>query len=164
MSPLEMCQWLDSTRFATSFRQSLDVYPAVEGMHVLGLAFSVGTVVWFDLRLAGAAMRRYPVSEVFGSVKPWMLAGFANMIVTGVMLFVSHAEQACRSPYFQAKVVMLLLAVVNIAVFHGTIDRRRVEWDRAPLPPLQARVAGIASLILWIGIIVAGRLMAYHLM
>jgi hypothetical protein len=156
MSPLEICRWLDGTQASISFRQSLNVYPIVEGMHVLGLAFSVGTVVWFDLRLAGAAMRRYPVSEVFRSVKPWML-------VTGALLFMSHAEQAYRSPYFQAKVVMLLLALINVAVFHSTIDRRRVEWDKAPFPPLQARVAGIASLILWIAIIVAGRLMAYHL-
>jgi len=163
MSPLEICQWLDNTQIATSFRQSLYAYPIVEGMHVLGLSFSVGTVVWFDLRLAGAAMRRHPVSEVFGSVKPWMLAGFGNMIVTGAMLFMSHAEQAYHSRYFQAKVVMLLLALLNVAVFHSTIDRRRVEWDKAPFPPVQARVAGIASLILWIAIIVVGRLMAYHL-
>jgi hypothetical protein len=164
MAPLEICRWLDHTDLAISFRHSLDVYPVVEGMHVLGLAFSVGTVVWLDLRLAGAVMRRYPVSEVFGSVKPWMLAGFGNMILTGAMLFVSHAEQAYHSPYFRAKVVMLLLALINVAIFHWTIDRRRIEWDKAPFPPLQARVAGILSLVLWIAIIVVGRLMAYHLM
>ena len=58
---------------------------------------------------------------------------------------------------------MLALAGVNIAVYHLTIDRRQEEWDQAASPPLQAQMAGLISLVLWVGIITAGRLMAYFL-
>jgi hypothetical protein len=160
---LGFCQWLQNTPFARSFIESQYVYPMVEGAHVLALGLSVGTVLWFDLRLSGASMRRHPVSEVFGSVRPWMFAGFAIMVITGVVLFVGHAEQCFKSGYFRVKVVLLILALINVVVFHSTIDRQRVSWDKDPVPPLQARIAGIMSMILWGGTIAVGRLMAYNL-
>ena len=163
MSLFEMCQWIENTPSSTALRESLWMFPIVETSHVLGLAFSVGTVVWFDLRLIGAFMRRYSVSETFGYVKPWMFAGFAVMVVTGILLFWSHALQCYSSGYFRIKLVLLVLAGVNIAVFHSTIDRRRGEWDKAPIPPLQARLAGLTSLVLWLAVVAVGRLMAYTL-
>jgi hypothetical protein len=158
-----ICLWLQNTYYATAFRESQYVYPIVEGAHVLALGLSVGTVLWFDLRLSGISMRRHPVSEVFGSVRPWMFAGFGIMVVTGVILFLGHADQCYRSWYFRAKVVMLFLALINVVIFHSTIDRRRVTWDKDPYPPMQARIAGIMSMILWGGTIAVGRLMAYNL-
>lgn len=139
------------------------MFPIIESSHVLGLAFSVGTVVWFDLRLIGASMRRYSVSETFGYVKPWMFGGFLVMMITGGFLFWSHALRCYESTYFLIKLVLLLLAGINIAVFHSTIDRSRAEWDKAPIPPLRARLSGLTSLVLWLAIVAAGRLMAYTL-
>jgi Family of unknown function (DUF6644) len=139
------------------------MFPIIESSHVLGLAFSVGTVVWFDLRLIGASMRRYSVSETFGYVKPWMFGGFVVMMISGVFLFWSHALKCYGSGYFRIKLVLLLLAGMNVAFFHSTIDRRRAEWDKAPIPPLRARLAGLTSLVLWLAVVAAGRLMAYTL-
>jgi len=48
-------------------------------------------------------------------------------------------------------------------LFHLTIDRLRAEWDNLPIPPLQARIAGAVSLLLWFVIVAVGRLMAYTL-
>ena len=138
-------------------------FPYVEGTHVLALSLSVGTVAWFDLRLLGAAMRSRPVSEVFESVKGWMFAGFGVMFVTGALLFVAHATKAYESRSFRAKVALLVLAGVNTLVFHLTIDRRRAEWNAAPVPPAAARMAGLLSLVLWLSVIAAGRMFAYDL-
>ena len=161
MSLLEICQWIESTPSSTALRESLWVFPIIETTHVLGLAFSVGTIFWFDLRLLGAGMSRYTISETFGYVRPWMFAGFAVMMLTGVVLFWTHAVQAYGSGYFRVKLLLLLLAGANTVAFHLTIDRRRAEWDHLPVPPLQARIAGATSLVLWFGVVVVGRLMAY---
>ncbi|HEX4998317.1 MAG TPA: DUF6644 family protein [Terriglobia bacterium] len=158
-----ICRWLQETAWATAFRESQYVYPIVEGAHVLALGVSVGGILWFDLRLSGLSMRRHPVSEIFRSVRPWMFTGFAIMIITGLILFLGHAELCYRSGYFRAKVVLLFLALFNVIIFHSTIDRRRASWDMDTVPPLQARIAGIMSMILWTGTIAVGRLMAYNL-
>lgn len=163
MTLLEYVQWLENTPFATALRESGYAYPFIEATHVMALAFSVGAVLWFDLRLLGWTMRDDRVSDVFRQVRPWMLAGFAVMFVTGVMLFATRALDAYASPYFRLKLALLVLGGINIVLFHATVDRQREEWDAADRPPVRARAAGGLSLVLWFAIIAAGRIMAYNL-
>jgi hypothetical protein len=163
MPLLEWCQWLQNSAVGLAISESPYLYPFIEGSHVLGLALSVGTVLWFDLRLLGVTMRGDPVSYVFRQVRPWMSIGFAIMIVTGSLLFTARATEAYASTYFRIKVGLLVLGALNVLIFHVTIDRHREQWDTAATPPTRARVAGLLSLILWFGIIAAGRIMAYNL-
>ena len=164
MSLLELCQWIQDTQVGTAIRESLLVFPIIEGTHVLGLGLSVGTVIWFDLRLMGILMRDMTVSEVFEQLKPWMFLGFALMFATGGLLFWSYAARCYASPYFRVKLVLLVMAAVNVVIYHFTIDRRRATWDKTPVPPFPARIAGFLSLSLWMSIVAVGRLMAYHLL
>ena len=163
MSLLAWCQWLQDTPLSTAIRTSAYTYPFIEACHVLGLAFSVGTILWFDLRLLGITMRRDRVSDVFEQLRPWTAAGFLIMVVSGSLLFASRAADAYVSVYFRIKVGLLMLGALNIVIFHTTIHRRREEWDSAETPPFRARLAGLLSLILWFSIIAAGRIMAYNL-
>ena len=162
-SILEICQYIDATQSSTALRESFYVFPIVEGIHVISLAFSVGLVIWFDLRLAGLILRDQPVSAVFRPIRPFMLTGFAIMFVSGVALFWALALRCYSSPFFWIKMALLLLAGINISIYHLTIDRRQTGWDTMLIPPVQARIAGLVSLTLWVGIIAAGRLMAYFL-
>lgn len=159
-----MAEWLralEHSPIGEVVRES--AFPYIEGTHVLALSLSVGTIAWFDLRLLGAAMRARPVSEVYESVKGWMLAGFVVMFVTGALLFVAHATKAYASVFFRAKVALLLLAGLNALLFHRTVGRRAALWNDAPVPPAAARMAGLTSLVLWLSVIAAGRLFAYDL-
>ena len=161
MSLLEICKVIEQTTISSIVRES--AFPYVEGAHVIGLSLSVGTVMWFDLRLLGVGMRTRPVSELFQDLKPWMFAGFAIMFLTGGLLFSAHATKAYASGYFRAKLALLMLAGINTAIYHLTVDRRASEWGKAPVPPLQARVTGLLSLVLWFSVIAVGRLFAYYL-
>ena len=163
MSLYELCEWIQNTNSSTAIRDSIYLFPAIEGTHVLGLSMSVGLVMWFDLRLAGLMMRHRPVSEIHDGIKTWMYIGFGLMFVTGGILFWSLPLRCYGSIYFWTKMVLLILAGINIVLFHVTIDRSRNAWDKAPIPPLAARVAGITSLLLWTGIIFVGRTMAYFI-
>ena len=161
MSLFEMCQALEQTWISLIVRES--AFPYVEGVHVLGLSLSVGTVMWFDLRLLGATMRARPVGDVFQDVKAWMFAGFGIMFSTGALLFAAHATKAYSNGYFQAKLALIMLAGLNMALYHLTIDRRRSAWGKNPIPPARARAAGLISLLLWFSVIAVGRIFAYYL-
>lgn len=163
MSLLDICQWIQDTQLAIVIRESTYAFPYIEGTHVLALSLSVGTIMWFDLRLAGVIFRNRPVSEVFKQLRPFFLTGFPIMFVTGALLFTAHATQCYNSSYFRVKMLLLLLAGLNLLIFHSTIDRRRAQWDKAPSPPFQARLAGVLSLVFWLSIMAAGRLFAYYL-
>jgi hypothetical protein len=161
MSLFEMCQAMEQSTISSIVRES--AFPYVEGVHVLGLSLSVGIVMWFDLRLLGAAMRARPVWDVFEDLKVWMFAGFAVMFSTGALLFAAHATKAYSNSYFRAKLALLILAGVNAAIYHFTIGRRRSEWGKAPVPPAPVRAAGLISLLLWFSVIAIGRIFAYYL-
>lgn len=162
MSISDLCQWLQDTPWGTAIRESVWLFPIIEGTHTLGIAFSVGILLIVDLRLAGVLMRQERVSRVSGQLMPWSLAGFAVMFATGALLFWSQATKAWGSVFFRAKLVLLILAAINALVFELTLRPGIVAWDTAEKPPFRARIAGILGLVLWAGVIVAGRTMAYN--
>ena len=164
MSIAEICQWLQHTDTGMDIRSSNYAFPIIEAAHVLGLAISVGTVVWLDLRLLGVkSLLRFPVSRFWKGLLPLSMAGFALMFVSGSILFWVQAFDAYNNVYFRIKIGLLFLAAVNALVFQFTAQRRMAEWDRAEVPPLGARLAGLFGIILWASVIIAGRTFAYNL-
>jgi hypothetical protein len=157
----QICQSIYNTRLSTSIRESVWVFPIIETIHVLGITVLVGTIAIFDLRLLGVIMRREPVSGIASQVLPWTWAGFVLMFSTGLLLSISEAATNYYNPAFRIKLILLLLVGLNPLIFHRSIYRRVNEWDRSAVTPLRARVAAVCSLVLWAGIIVAGRMIAY---
>jgi len=162
MSLLGFCQWLEKTPWSIALHESLWVYPVVESVHVLTLTLFLGTIVMLDLRLLGVTLRRAPVSDVARQLLPWTAAGFALMVCSGALLFYAIPVRTYLNVFFRIKVVMLVLSAANAWIFHATVFRRVAEWDLEPVPPRGARVAAALSLLLWAGIVVAGRMIAYN--
>jgi hypothetical protein len=161
MTVIALCEWLESTWLATLIKESAYGFPIVVGIHIIGLAFSVGTLIWVDFRMLGWVMRGLRVSEVYRALAPWFLAGYATMLVSGAALLTAFATLAYPNVYFRLKFVALLLAGANALAFHLFTQRSSGEWDASPRPSLRVRAAGLASLFLWIAVILAGRMMSY---
>ena len=152
------CEWLEHTRIATQIRESLWVFPAIETTHLLAMIVFVGSIGSLDLRLLGLAWRSERVSQLTARVLPWAIAGFFVMALTGALLFISNAAKLyVNNTMFQFKLGLIALAGINALAFHFTIYQRVTAWDLSPVTPLHARLAGAASLLLWIGVVTAGR-------
>jgi len=162
MSLLGFCQWLEKTSWSIALHESLWVYPIVESVHVLTLCLFVGVAVMLDLRLLGVTLRRVPMSQLFPQLQPWLVAGFALMVVSGGLLFYAIPVRTYLNIFFRIKVVLLLLAGLNAWIFHRRVYRRVAEWDLDERPPKGARRAAWVSLALWACIITAGRMIAYN--
>jgi hypothetical protein len=161
MSLYDFCRWLHDTSWATGIRESTLLFPVIETIHVLGLSLSVGTIAVIDLRLLGLGLRREPVSQVMAQIVPWSMCGFTVMFLSGLLLFASQAVKAYESVFFRIKLLLILLAGINALVFQLTVRRGMTKWDEGPVTPLAARLIGGLSLALWMGVIAAGRTMAY---
>ena len=158
-----LCEQIEATSLGVFVRESIWGFPILVAIHIIGLVFSVGIVVWLDLRLLGLSMTGVPVSRVYRRLMPLAFAGFAVMIITGATIFTGFATSAYKNPYFRVKLIALALAGVNALVYHTNIERRIALWDRAPTPPVLARMAGVISIIAWTTVILAGRMMSYTL-
>jgi hypothetical protein len=162
MSLLEVCRWLESTRGSIALHESIWVYPIVESVHVLTLCLFLGLTVMTDLRLVGASLSETPVSQVIRRLGPWMLAGFAVMVVSGGLLFYAVPVKTYLNIFFRLKMIFLLIAGLNVAVFHFSTSRTMPRWDLDMRPPIRARLAGGVSLALWAAVAVCGRMIAYN--
>ena len=162
MSILSFLEWLASTEWSIALHESLWAYPLVESTHVLTLGLFVGTAVMLDLRLLGWSFTRVPISEFTERILPWTRVAFVIMVATGVLLFYAIPVRNYQNIFFRVKMVMLVFAMFNIWYFHTRIETGVANWDTAARPPRAARIAGMASIALWLAIVVAGRLIAYN--
>src|SRR5438067_8173512 len=93
-------EWIYHTNTSTGIRESLWVFPLIEGTHLLGIALSAGALCWFDLRLIGLAMCDERISRVWKYVMPVAFVGFGLVFLTGFLLFWTEAATAYHSPHF----------------------------------------------------------------
>jgi hypothetical protein len=161
LSLFHLVQWLDNTPLSLAMRSNDYFFAIDETLHVLGVSMSVGLIMWVDLRLLGWLMPDKPVSAILEMLEPWAIVGFGLMFVSGVLLLLSEPMKCYTTTAFRIKVVMLILASLNVWYFHSRVYRHPVEWDNARVPPWTAKCVGLVSLSLWFGIIIAGRWTAY---
>jgi hypothetical protein len=161
MSILDFCQWLQNESIGTSIRESVWTFPIIETVHLLALAFSVGIIVFVDIRLIGVTMTDQPVSEVFDRLQPMAVKGFVINFLSGILLFWSEPMKCYNSWYFRAKMLMLLILGLNAFLFSASTYKTVASWDKALMTPTAARIAGWTSLIFWLGVVVMGRAIAY---
>lgn len=155
--------WLANTPFSRYLRESLWAYPLVETVHVLTLCLFLGFTLLLDLRLLGITLRRTAASEVTRRLEPWIALGFASMLLSGGLLFASDPVRFWASVFLRIKLGMLLLAGLNVWLYHVTVYRSVAEWDMKSATPAGAKAIAIGSLMLWTGIVAMGRAIAYSL-
>ncbi len=162
MSPLEWCQWLQQTHFAATISESEWLFPLIEGTHILTLPLSVGMIVILDLRLLGIAFSDGPGGKLVLNVMRWCKYGFAVMFLTGGLLFITQAGKAYGNPFFRTKLIFLLLLGINAAMYQILFFPKMKEWNSASEVPAGAKFCAVFSLLVWAGVIVCGRTMAYQ--
>ena len=151
---------IEASALGQAMRQWLWLYPSVEIVHVTGIALLVGSLAILDLRLLGLS-RSLSVRRLAAHVLPWSIASFALIVPSGLAMFVAHAGDLIGNPVFAVKFCLILLAVANAGIFHAGSFRGAAQWDVDVMPPVAARAAAAASLLLWISVIACGRLLAY---
>jgi hypothetical protein len=162
MTLFEIAEWVRDTNLSVSIRESILMFPVIEGTHLLGIGASAGAIAISDLRMMGKIFRKEPVSDVFNGVAPVMLIGFIVMTITGFLLMWSEPMRCYESIWFRFKVLFLFLGAANAGIYHNTVYRQRAAWDKDPDPPRGAKIAGITSLAIWALVIITGRTMAYN--
>jgi len=151
---------LETSGFAQAMRHWLWLYPIVEIVHIVGFVILVGAAFMFDARLLGRS-RAVPVSALERHLLPWARWSLLLVVPTGAMMFTAHATEMAENPAFRLKLILVVAAFLNAAVFHRWPFRTVSDWDTEVAGPSAARLAGIVSLALWTSVIACGRLIAY---
>jgi hypothetical protein len=154
-------EWIQSTSLAVYIRDSLFAFPLIESTHVIGLTLVFGTIAIVDLRLLGIASSERSFQRLASDTLKWAWAAFALTAVTGVLMFITNASGYFHNGYFRTKLVLLVLAAINVLVFELTAGRTVKQWGEASSAPPLGRAVAAVSLVLWLAIIVSGRMIGF---
>lgn len=157
MALLDLFLWIEEQPFSIAIAESTWMFPAIEVAHVLAITLVVGSIAMLDLRLLGVSRRNYGILELTEETLPWTWGAFVVAVITGLLMFVSSASRYFENIPFRVKMVLLLLAGINMAIFHLTAYRTAHRWNHQLPTPVAARVAGTMSLCFWVAVIVFGR-------
>src|SRR5262249_14795336 len=149
MSLLAFFEQLAESSWSIELHESQYAYSIIESIHVWTLCVFFGTVAMVDLRLLGWTMRGVPVSEFARRVLPWTIAGFIVMVITGTLLVYAIPVRTYQSIFFRGKMLLLVLAGLNMWLFHARVYPKVAGWDVDRAPPRAAKIAGAISLTLW---------------
>jgi hypothetical protein len=156
---MDFFAWLESTPIADFIRTVPWAYPALETAHYIGLACLVGGIMLIDLRLLGFA-RSLPMRPVLGLLR-FVWAGFIINAVSGTLIFIYGATSFSANSAFRLKMVLMLLAGINAAIFTVAVARSGDAWVESGQIPRPVKAIATASFVLWLGVVTAGRWMAY---
>ncbi|MDR2215389.1 MAG: hypothetical protein LBE59_06075 [Nevskiaceae bacterium] len=147
-------EWLQNTPLAVAVSEVW--FPYLESVHVIALAMVFGTIVIVDTRLVGLTSLNLRFTYLSDRLLPWTWGAFIVAAITGTALFTSNAQGYMANTEFIVKMFLLLLAGLNMLYFHKVTLRDVASWDGGR-PPQAARVAGYASLAIWVLVLVMGR-------
>ena len=133
----------------------------VQSVHILAIAIVMSSVVVVDLRLMGLMGHSQSITGMTRRFIPWVWWALAALLLSGVVLITAEPRRDLLNPVFQAKMVLVVVAIAVTVVFQETVRRNVEFWDLSPSRRTGAWVTAVASLLVWTAIVGCGRWIAY---
>jgi uncharacterized protein DUF6644 len=145
--------WCETSWIGQGIRTSNWLFPAIESLHLLGLAVIGGSVLVVNLSLLGLGLRPRSAAQLWQDTWPWFAGSLAVMLGSGLLLFTSEAEKLYYHEAFWVKMSALALSLA----FTATVQRRTALGELRGIPTLRTRAVGLVSLLLWFLVGAGGR-------
>jgi hypothetical protein len=143
-----------------ALRHSRWTYASVNAAHIVGIALLFGAIVPLDLRLMGWR-RTVPIGTMVRALLPVAIAGLGLAVVAGFALFSVRAVKYAGTGLFQVKMALVACAVTNALLLKHAAQWEAQQVEVGIVPPPRLRVAGALSIVLWVSVIVCGRMLAF---
>ncbi len=127
-------------------------YPALEALHIVGIALLLGNLVLLEIRVFGGAAA-LPLPALARAALPLVLAGFGLCAASGLLMFATQPLELLGNRAFVIKMGLLMVVGTNAAMFHARGGLQRLD--------LTARLQTVLSLGIWLAVIIMGRSIAY---
>lgn len=162
----DLSDWLEQTQLHTIFADTTHlatwlIIPISQTVHILGVAIVMIAVGMLNLQLLGIRVTRQSFAELSARWMPWIWVALAVLFITGAVQTIAEPTRELMNNTFRIKVVMLAIVVLITVVYRAQTKKDPGYWERSEERQGLARSLASVSLILWLGIVAAGRLIAY---
>lgn len=162
----DLSDWLEQTALHTLFADTTRletwlIIPLSQTIHIIGVAIVMTAVGMLNLQLLGIRVTKQSFAELSAGWMPWIWSGMVVLLLTGVVQTIAEPTRELMNNTFRIKIIMLVIAVAITVLYRTQVRKDPKYWER----PGERRTAAYAlaslSLVLWLGIVAAGRLVAY---
>jgi hypothetical protein len=155
------CKWLAATPLSETIQTVEWIIPAVQTVYILAVAAVMSSVLMIDLRLLGLGARALSIESTAKRFLPFIWWPLPVLLATGATLIIAEPSRALQNPVFVLKMGLLIAAMLVTLICQIPLRRDSAFWDRNASRRRAAVLIAIASLPLWVGIVFAGRWIAY---
>ncbi|MEO8256029.1 MAG: DUF6644 family protein [Acidobacteriota bacterium] len=156
-----LIEWLAQTRFSLVIQTHAWIVPAIQSLHIVAIGAAVASVFMIDLRVLGMAGRDQTLRETVDRFGPWLSWSLLVLLVTGVLMVIGEPARELLSFSFWLKMSLVAIGTVIAAAFQIAVRRNEPHWEASVVKRRATQSLAIVTLLIWAGIIVLGRLIAY---
>ena len=161
MSLHAFCAWLANTPLSLLIQNVAWIIPSVQTIHILSVAIVASSAAMIDLRLLGVVGRGHPTADFATRFLPWIWWTLIVLLCTGTILIIGEPARSLQNAAFQLKMCLLILAMGTTLLLQRPLSKDPAYWELTPGHVARGRLLAVVSILLWVGIIFAGRWIAY---
>ena len=153
--------WLSNTPISLFIQATDGIIPAVQTVHILCIAVVISAVLLVHLHTLGLAMRSQSSATLARRFFPWLWWALVLLLLSGAILITAEPGRSLPNGVFQLKMALVITAVVLTLLYQGPLRKDPVFWEKTTARRMSAAAIAILSLLVWVGIVFAGRWIAY---
>jgi hypothetical protein len=158
----QLSAWLEQTQMSQAIQVHDWIVPIVQSIHILAIAAVASSALMINLRLLGLYAADQPLKEILARFLPFIWWPLIVLLLTGIVMIVGEPPRSLKNPGFQLKMALLFAALVATAICQFTLRRHPAFGDLTTGRRAGAATLASVSMLLWVGIIFAGRWIAYY--
>ena len=135
--------------------------PTIQSIHIAGIGIVLVSVFMMDLRILGLAGRDQTLRQTTSRFGPWLMWALVALLVTGALMVIGEPVRELVTFSFWFKMVLVAVGTVIAAIFLRTLKRNDQRWEEAVTERASIKLMAVFTFLVWLAVIVLGRLIAY---
>jgi len=153
--------WLSQTSISLAIQTHDWVVPTVQSVHIVAIGVVLTSVFMIDLRILGMAGRDQSLTETTGRFGPWLSGALCVLLATGLLMVIGEPARELLAFSFWLKMFLVAVGTLSAAVFQISLRRNELDWEQSLAKRRTTKLLAVATLLIWVSIVILGRLIAY---
>ena len=157
----DLSKWLAATPLSHTIQTDGWVIPTLQTIHILSVAVLFSSAILVDLRFYRALQRDVPLADVARRFLPTIWPVLLILLITGSLLIIGEPRRSLLNNTFYLKMALLAVAVLLTLALQWSLRAEPEFWERDRRRRIAGQLAATVSILVWCGILFAGRWIAY---
>lgn len=153
--------WLAQTSLSLAIQTNEWVIPTIQSIHIVAIGVALGSVFMVTLRILGWAGGDESLARMNARFGPWLTWALVVLLTTGIVMIIGEPARELLTLSFWLKMILIVIGTAVASAFQRSVRRHQERWDSTAGAAAGVRVFAVATLLIWLAIVVLGRLIAY---